>query len=466
MSLKTNIASKPHKALLMGSLLIFLSAGFWLAQSDAALPAEVDGQLMPSLAPMLEQVTPAVVNIATEGRVKIRQNPLLNDPFFRRFFNIPNQPTERKTQSLGSGVIVDAKRGLILTNNHVISNAVEITVTLRDGRSMDAKLVGTDPETEVAVIQIPAEELTATPIANSEELRVGDFVVAIGNPFGLGQTVTSGIVSALGRNGQGIVGYEDFIQTDASINPGNSGGALVNLRGELVGINTAILSQSGGSVGIGFAIPVNMAMQVLEQIVEYGEVKRGYLGGQTQDLTPELAEAFGLTQHNGAVIVNVAPGSPAAEAGLMAGDVVLSVNGKKIDNSSDLRNHVGMLRVGDKVKFDILRAGERLRIEAKIGEIEADKKAMSLKNPRLAGATFAEIDEDSPFYGQVKGVLVLSVERGGRSWKNGLRDGDVVTSVNKEPVTDLKEFLAAVNQDNNLLFRVRRGNSAAYLIMK
>ena len=245
-------------------LMLYCSLSAWAA--TAALPGIAGNDSVPSLAPMLEQVTPAVVNIATEGRTMVQQNQLYADPFFRRFFNVPGQ-VQQKTQSLGSGVIVDAKRGLILTNNHVIENAVQITVTLTDGRQLEAKLVGTDPETDVAVIRIPAENLMEVKPANSEALRVGDYVVAIGNPFGLGQTVTSGIVSALGRSGLGIEGYEDFIQTDASINPGNSGGALVNLRGELIGINTAIFSQSGGNIGIGFAIPINLATHVMEQLV-------------------------------------------------------------------------------------------------------------------------------------------------------------------------------------------------------
>ncbi|MBI5042086.1 MAG: trypsin-like peptidase domain-containing protein, partial [Gammaproteobacteria bacterium] len=235
-------------AVLLGILLSIQTA-------YAVLPTAVDNQPLPTLAPMLEQVTPAVVNIATIGRIRVEQNPLLNDPFFRRFFNIPAQPRERQTQSLGSGVVVDAKNGYVLTNNHVIDHAEKIRVMLRDGRQFDAKLIGTDPESDIAVIRIPAENLTAVTLADSDNLRVGDFVVAIGNPFGLGQTVTSGIVSALGRTGLGIEGYEDFIQTDASINPGNSGGALVNLRGELVGLNTAIIAPGGGNVGIGFAIP-------------------------------------------------------------------------------------------------------------------------------------------------------------------------------------------------------------------
>jgi len=261
----------------------------------SALPFALGGERLPSLAPMLEKTTPAVVNISTRGRVVVRENPLLSDPFFRRFFNFPETQREKRTQSLGSGVIVDAKNGYILTNHHVIDKAQEITVRLRDGRKLSATLVGADPDTDVAVIQVDAENLSTVPLADSEGLRVGDFVVAIGNPFGLGQTVTSGIVSALGRSGLGIEGYENFIQTDASINPGNSGGALVNLHGELVGINTAILAPGGGNVGIGFAIPSNMARDIMMQLVAFGEVRRGLLGIVAQDLTPELAEAFDIS---------------------------------------------------------------------------------------------------------------------------------------------------------------------------
>ena len=288
---------KSTASLAIGKLLI-LALSLISSSVLSVIPGVVDGKQLPSLAPMLDQVTPAVVNIATEGKIQVRLNPLFSDPFFRRFFNVPDRPMERKTQSLGSGVIVDAERGLVLTNNHVIANAIQITVTLRDGRQLEAELIGTDPETDVAVIKIPSEDIVDIKIADSDELRVGDFVVAIGNPFGLGQTVTSGIVSALSRSGLGIEGYEDFIQTDASINPGNSGGALVNLRGELVGINTALFSQGGGNIGIGFAIPINLAMQITEQLLESGKVQRGFLGISTQDLTPIRAEVRPYQQEN------------------------------------------------------------------------------------------------------------------------------------------------------------------------
>ena len=448
--------------------LVLLAAFLIGAQgAHAAIPEQVEGQPVPSLAPMLEKVTPAVVNVATEGRIQMQQNPLFADPFFRRFFNVPDQPIERKTQSLGSGVIVDADRGLILTNNHVIANAVQITVTLRDGRRLDAEIVGSDPETDVAVIKVPPKNLTALPLSDSGSLRVGDFVVAIGNPFGLGQTVTSGIVSALGRSGLGIEGYEDFIQTDASINPGNSGGALVNLRGELVGINTAIFSQDGGNIGIGFAIPINMAVQVMNQLVESGKVDRGFVGIQLQDLNPDLAEAFGVKDMQGAVVNSVLQGSPADKAGLKPGDLIVSINDVAVRNASDVRNRVGLLPVGDKVKFEIIRDGKHRKLSAEIGASDESVAGNAAGNPRLQGLTVGDLGADNPYYGKVQGVLVKEVERGSPSWRSGLRAGDLITSVNHVQITDLKQFVQLVQKWNGtLLLRVIRGNAAAFLVIK
>ena len=438
-------------------------------KARADLPRAVEGIPVPSLAPMLEKVTPAVVNISTEGHVELKSNPLMNDPFFRRFFNVPDAPRERKTQSLGSGVIVDAARGLVLTNNHVIANADQISVRLTDGRRFSAKLVGSDPETDVAVIQIKASGLIGLPLADSDRLRVGDFVVAIGNPFGLGQTVTSGIVSALARSGLGITGYEDLIQTDASINPGNSGGALVNLRGELVGINTAIYSQSGGNIGIGFAIPMNMAEQVMEQLVKYGEISRGYLGAEMQNLDPDLAAAFGLEGHNGAVLVNILADSPAEQAGLRAGDVVTAVNGRRVRDAADLRNHIGLMRVGDPVELNILRDSKPLSVRARVGSREPAAAGASggVRNPRLAGVSVADLDEDSPAFGRIDGVVVTRVASGTPAFKAGLRAGDIILSVNREEVLDVQSFVAMVGRNKGqLLLGVMRGNRTAMMVIK
>lgn len=434
---------------------------------SAVLPQPSDGGELPSLAPMLDEVTPAVVNIATQGHVEIRSNPLFNDPFFRHFFNQPDRPRQRKTQSLGSGVIIDAERGLVVTNNHVIANADEITVKLRDGRNMQAELVGSDPDTDVAVVKIPAERLTAVALADSDGLRVGDYVVAIGNPFGLGQTVTSGIISALARSGLGITGYEDLIQTDASINPGNSGGALVNLRGELVGINTAIYSQSGGNIGIGFAIPTNMVRQITDQLVEYGEVRRGFLGAQLQDLDPDLASAFGIETGKGAVLVNILEGSPAAQAGLKPGDVVMAVNDKEVGSATDLRNQVGLKRIGDTVKLRIIREGKQKTVAVTVAGRETAERPSELRNERLAGATFGDIAEQSPAFGRVQGVMVYEVEQRSPIAIAGLREGDIITSVNRIPTSDLEGFLSVVNRvQGRMLLRVRRGNQAAFMVIK
>lgn len=322
-----------------------------------------------TIAPMLESVLPAVVNISTRTRSTVRRHPLLDDPFFRRFFDIPEErEQQRQKQSLGSGVIVDAAKGFVLTNHHVIDGADEITVTLRDQRQFNAEVVGSDPEVDLALIRIQAKELTALPFADSDQVRVGDFVVAIGSPFGLGQTVTYGIVSALGRSDLGIEGYEDFIQTDASINPGNSGGPLVNMHGKLVGVNTAIVGPSGGNIGIGFAIPGNMAGVIMAQISEYGEVRRGQLGVATQDLTPELAKAFRLARRGGALVAEVVEGSAAAAAGLRRGDVIVTLDGRPVASSSDLRNAVGLMRIGTRIELGVLRDGRQLTLHAVIAE--------------------------------------------------------------------------------------------------
>jgi Do/DeqQ family serine protease len=355
----------------LSALVLMSGVAACMPAADSALAAapipEVGGAAVPSLAPMLARVTPGVVNIAVRGKVRA-ENPLLQDPFFRRFFNLPQrqQTEERETQATGSGVIVDAAQGYVLTNGHVVDNATRIEVTTKDNRRFTAKLVGRDTETDVALLQIPSQNLVAVPIGDSDRLQVGDFVLAVGNPFGLGQTVTSGIVSALGRSGLGIEGYEDFIQTDASINPGNSGGPLVNLLGQVVGINTAILAPGGGNIGIGFAVPINMARRVMEEILRYGEVKRGRIGVAIQDLTPELAQAMNTKQTNGAVIARVESGSAAEQAGLHSGDLVVAVNGTAVRSGTQLRNMIGLSRIGDQVTLTVDRRGSEYSIPVRI----------------------------------------------------------------------------------------------------
>jgi len=446
-------------------LALSLTVAFPLPAS-AALAAVVDGQPLPTLAPMLERATPAVVNIATESQVALRNNPLLDDPFFRHFFNIPDQPRQRRAQSVGSGVVVDAERGYVITNHHVVKSADTITVTLSDGRQLAAKVIGSDPESDVAVIRIPSDKLTALPLANSDRLRVGDFVVAIGNPFGLGQTVTSGIVSALGRTGLGIQGYEDFIQTDASINPGNSGGALINLRGELVGINSAIIAPGGGNVGIGFAIPSNMVSRLMSQIIEHGSVRRGQLGVSVQDLTPELARAFNIPARQGAVIAQVIPRSAAAKAGLQEGDVVLRVNNRPIRDGSSLRNAIGLLEIGAPVQLKILRNGKPLNIKAKIGKYTPEKAQGGTLNPRLAGALFEDIGSDSPLAGKMQGVLVARVAPGSPAAQAGLRSKDVITAVNRQRVSSTDQLRRIAASSNSLVINLIRGRGKLLLVLR
>ncbi len=431
-------------------------------RADAALPAQVDGNTLPSLAPMLEQSMPAVVNISTSTNVGVQINPLLNDPALRRFFNIPKNSRQQQKNSLGSGVIIDKDQGYVLTNNHVIDKADKITVTLSDGRQLNAKLLGTDPEADVAVIQIPADNLAALKIADSGQLRVGDFVVAIGNPFGLGQTVTSGIVSALGRSGLGIEGYEDFIQTDASINPGNSGGALVNLRGEFVGMNTAILAPNGGNVGIGFAIPSNMAVRLMESLVQHGEVRRGLLGVTTQDLTADLVKAFDLKSQHGAVVSRVEAGSPAEKAGLEPGDIILAFNGQDVKSgSSQIRNAVGLLQIGDTATLDVLRGEERKTLQATIGKPKRPQLAGDKLHPTLSGATLGVTPKD-----QVEGVLIEQVEQNSKAWKTGLRAGDVIVTANRYRIKNLDEIKQVVNPNAPLVVNLQRGGEAFFVVLK
>ncbi len=398
----------------------------FMGQANCALPTSVGGQALPSLAPMLKDVLPAVVNISS-AQTQVVNNPLFNDPFFRHFFNIPEQ--KQKKQSRGSGVIINARVGYVLTNNHVIEKADEISVILHDGRQFNAKLIGTDPETDIALLKIPAENLTALSFANSDRLQVGDFVVAIGNPFGLGQTVTSGIVSALGRSGLGIEGYEDFIQTDASINPGNSGGALVNLRGELVGINTAIIAPGGGNVGIGFAIPINMADQIVQHLRDFGEVKRGQLGISIQDLTHDLATAFGITTNKGAVITEVIRGSAAEKAGLQYSDIITAINNKPVNSATDLRNRIGLLRIGERVKITFVRSERTRNLYAVIADTQGIEG--SEVSWYLDGAVLKDSSD---------GIRVNEITQGSNADQVGLVPGDIIIGFNRREVKTIKQL--------------------------
>jgi serine protease DegQ len=442
-------------------------ASIALAAPAAALPLPSADGRAPTLAPVLEAVTPAVVNISVASSAPTRQNPLFRDPYFRRFFDLPDMPPTRPRLSAGSGVIVDAENGYVLTNHHVVADGDEIVVTLKDRRQLEAELVGSDPDTDIAVLRIEADGLTALEMGDSDALRVGDYVLAIGNPFGLGQTVTSGIVSALGRTGINAEGYEDFIQTDAAINPGNSGGALVTLDGRLVGINTAIVSPAGGNVGIGFAVPTNMARAVMEQLIEHGEIRRGLLGVSIQDLTPDLAEALGVAAAGGAIVTQVEPGSGAEAAGVLAGDVVIAVEGRPVLDAGDLRNAVGLRRVGDRVAITLLREGARLELVARLGSAELETPLDDPRDGPLAGARLRDLRPGDPYWGEASGVLVEDVAPGSPAARHGLSPGDLVLAVNRTRVKDVANLRRALSQaDRPVALTVQRGRGRMLLVLR
>jgi serine protease Do/serine protease DegQ len=448
------------KPLLLMSLLSVCGSTSLTLQA-AGMPPYVDGQPVPSLAPMLERAMPAVVNISTSTNIRVSENPLMQDPFFREFFNVPEQLQRQQKNSLGSGVIIDSSQGLVLTNNHVIDKADKIMVTLHDGRQLNAELIGTDPASDIAIIRVPGNNLTQLPIADSSLLKVGDFVVAIGSPFGLSQTVTSGIVSALGRSGLGIEKFENFIQTDASINPGNSGGALVNLRGELIGMNTAILAPNGGNVGIGFAIPTNMIMTIKESLVKHGEVRRGLLGVTTQDLTPELVSAFNLENKQGAAISRIENNSPAAKAGLEPGDIIVAANGKAVKNSQDINNIIGLLQIGDKVSIEFFRGNEKKEVTTMIGKPVQPQLAGEKLHRLLQGTVLGVTQKD-----QVEGILLEKINTSSYAWRVGLRPGDVIISANRYRVRNLEELKQVVDPNNALLINIQRGQEGFFVVLR
>jgi serine protease Do/serine protease DegQ len=440
--------------------------------TSAALPEAVGDTPMPTLAPMVKRVTPAVVNIATRGTIRERapQNPLLEDPFFRRFFDFPDMgPRERQFQSAGSGVIFDAKNGYIVTNAHVVDNATEITVTLQDGRDLTGTVVGSDVPSDVAVLKVPPESLTQVALGDSARLEVGDFVVAIGNPFGLQHTVTSGIVSGLGRSGINQDGYEDFIQTDASINPGNSGGALVNLRGELIGINSAILSRSGGNIGIGFAIPVNMVRSISEQLIKYGSVKRGLLGVNIYSLTPDMAKSLNIPNTQGVLVSQVTDGSAAEKAGIRPGDVITSINNQTIKTNAELRNAIGLSRVGDKLDVALIRDRKPLRVTAVITEIPTATGPGSTAPKGAPGGSPGDL---TPLHPALAGVTLADAPGGGVTVKTieprspatpRLRVGDKIESANSKPVNTINDLRDIAKRGGGLVLTVRRGHALVFV---
>ncbi|MCF6220598.1 MAG: DegQ family serine endoprotease [Robiginitomaculum sp.] len=446
-----------------------------------------------TLAPLLERTTPAVVNISVSSKVKIPNNPFggsqMSDEFMERFFgdranpfkrdnNDDDPQDERTMRSAGSGVIIDAGKGYILTNSHVVDGADEITITLTDRRTAEATVVGSDPKTDIALLKIDLSGLTDINLANSDQVKVGDYVIAIGNAFGIGQTVTTGIVSALGRSSAAQGEYQDFIQTDAAINKGNSGGALINSKGELIGINSRILSRSGGSNGIGFAIPANMISGIMDQLVSYGEVRRGRIGVGIQDITPELQEAMGLASRDGALVRQVEADSPAEKAGLKVGDVIVGFNGEEILDSNDIRNAVGAVELGKRARISYMRDGKKH--STKIGiekapddeetsavESDNDNDALPSSFDALDGATFTDIPADLEPRGGDKGVVVTRVRRGSDAFEAGLRKGDIIRAVNNKDVSDLASFKKQIAKKKGAMFlSVQRGRNSVFVAVR
>ncbi|GAA6203981.1 MULTISPECIES: Do family serine endopeptidase [Thalassotalea] len=446
-------------SVLISSVLLTSSLALTSLPAQANLPFSVSGQKVPSLAPMLEEVTPAVVLISVRGTHEVQQRNIPDA--FKFFFGNPRQqnPTrERPFQGLGSGVIIDADKGYIVTNNHVINEADEIQITLKDGRQIEATKIGADESSDIALLQVDSKNLTAVTIADSDKLRVGDFAVAIGSPFGLGQTVTSGIVSALGRSGLNADNFEDFIQTDAAINSGNSGGALINLRGELIGINTAIIGPNGGNVGIGFAIPSNMVKSLVDQIIEFGEVRRGVLGVSGRSVTGEFAKAMELEGAQGAFVEQVVEDSAAQIAGIEAGDVITKVNGKRIKSFSELRGKIGAIGAGNEVKLSVIKAdGDEETYTVVLKKAETANVEPASIHRMLEGA---ELENNSKGFG----VAIKAVEADTPAAMIGLRAGDIISGVNRHRVTNIAELRDYLKDNKGIsLLKIIRGNTNLFI---
>lgn len=442
-------------AALLSSSLIPLDA-----QAYSIWPSSVDDKTMPSLAPMLEKSTPAVVSIAVKGTHEVKQGIPDIFRFFGNQNQNPNQTQQRPFRGLGSGVIIDAKEGYIVTNYHVIEKADEILITLKDGRQIEAKKIGSDADSDIALLQVDANDLTEIKIADSDKLRVGDFAVAIGSPFGLGQTVTSGIVSALGRSGLNIEDYEDFIQTDAAINSGNSGGALVNLRGELIGINTAILGPNGGNIGIGFAIPSNMMHNLVKQIIEFGEVHRGVLGVAGRSVNSEIAKAMELETNQGGFIEQVMPDSAAAEAGIKPGDVITKINGKSIKTFNELRGKISSIGADKQVKLTVVRNGKEQEFNVKLKQSQANNVAAASIHRMLEGAKLENKSDNS-------GIIVSDVKEGSPAQLVGLQSGDLITAINRTRINNVAELRSYLkDKDGVFALNIVRDNHSQYLMIR
>ncbi|CAX61586.1 serine endoprotease DegQ [Erwinia billingiae] len=455
-----------NKSLLLSALALSIGMNLTITpQAMATLPAQIEGQPLPSLAPMLEKVLPAVVSVHVEGTQTAAQSQEIPEPlkkFFGQGQDGDSQP--QPFEGLASGVVINADKGYVLTNNHVVNGASKISVQLSDGREFDAKLIGHDEQTDIALIQISgAKGLTQIKVADSDQLKVGDFAVAIGNPFGLGQTATSGIVSALGRSGLNLEGLENFIQTDAAINRGNSGGALVNLNGELIGLNTAILSSAGGNIGIGFAIPSNMAMNLAQQLIDFGKVNRGQLGIKGTEMTADMAKAFNVDAQRGAFVNEVLPGSAAAKAGIKAGDIITSLDDKPIDSFAALRVKIGTTAPGKDVKVGLIREGKPVNVTVKLDASTQTSTTADQTTPALQGATFI----DGAAKDGTKGVVVDDVTKASPAEQYGLKKGDVIIGLNRTKVANLAELRKLLEAKPPLLaLNVIRGDASIYLLLR